>query len=144
MQNKYKIGAGFFHIRDFSTDEIVSLTGVKPATARRYRQTGKVSEPVKRLLCCAAAGFLVPDNLAKTLHFNGDKLIMDTGESFSCGELLAWHFNRQALETRAYSAERQLAKLKRLQVIPGRKGHLALAPPAPAKARIEPLKRYWR
>ena len=127
MGNKYKRARKYFDIRDFSASEIQEITGVDATTARRYRRTGKAPEPVWRLLAYTAAGFLIPDGFAHVMHFHGEHLQLDTGETFSV-ELLAWHWNRQALQDELRNLQNRIRRLQAKHIIEGRKNRQFGAP----------------
>ncbi|MBM7424980.1 hypothetical protein [Spongiibacter marinus] len=136
MQKKYKNARRFFTVRDFTAAEIQEIAGVDATTARRYRRQNDAPEPVWRLLALVACGYVVPDKLADCMRFDlaGERLELDSGESFDLGELLAWHFNKQAMASELFSLRARVDRLQRLEVIRGaaqRGGLRLLEKPAP-------------
>lgn len=121
MGNKYKQARKYFEMRDFTAKEIQDITGVDITTARRYRRERKAPEPVWRLLAFTAAGFLMPDGFAHVMHFHGEHLHLDNGEVYSLGELMAWHWNKQAMTDQIKSLENRIARLQAKEIIQGRK-----------------------
>lgn len=136
MQKKYKNARRYFAVRDFTTAEIQEISGVDATTARRYRRENRAPEAVWRLLALVACGYVIPDKYADCLRFDlaNERLELDDGESFDLGELLAWHFNKQAMAMELYSLRARVDRLQRLEVIRGaaqRGGLRLLEKPAP-------------
>lgn len=146
MKKKYKNARRFFEVRDFTTAEIQEIAGVDATTARRYRRQNNAPEAVWRLLALCACGYVVPDSLADCLRFDmtGKRLELDSGESFDLGELLAWHYNKQAMASELASLQQRVERLQRLEVIRGEAGPLKLVDKRPAATPVSESARFWR
>lgn len=111
MRNRYKKQLGRVDIWALQPKEIASISGVDESTARRYRRNRRAPEPVCRLLEFFLAGLVLPPDWADHYHFEGNQLVSSYGgERFTPGELLGWHFNKQALVNELWQLRRVTEK----------------------------------